>query len=166
MEILKRFRILDCKKMATPMVSNMKLLQDTTSKTVDFTLYMNMVGLLMYLMNTRLDICFAVNTLSQFMEHPKQVHLTATKHVMRYLKGTLDYGLRYVTDHEFDLYGYSDSDWVDNIPDQKSTLPYCFSLGNIIVLWSSMKQSCVAFSTTEAEYVATCATCREAVWLW
>jgi hypothetical protein len=84
---------------------------------------------------------------------------------MRYLKGTLDYGLRYVTDHEFGLYGYSDSYWANSIPDRKSTSAYCFSLGSSMVSWSSMKQLCVALSTTEAEYVATCATSREAVWL-
>jgi hypothetical protein len=69
--------------MSTPVVSNLKLLQDTTSETMDVTLYRNMVGSLMYLTNTRLDICFDVNTLSQYMEHPRWVHLVATKHVMR-----------------------------------------------------------------------------------
>jgi hypothetical protein len=78
-EILKRFGMLDCKEMATPMVSNMKLLQDTTSETMDVTLYRNMVGSLMYLMNMRPDICFVVNTLSQYMEQPRQVHLVASK---------------------------------------------------------------------------------------
>jgi hypothetical protein len=164
-EILKRFGMLDCKEMATPMVSNLKLLQDMTSETVDVTLYRQMVGSLMYLTNTRPDICFVVNTLSQYMEQPRQVHLVAAKHVIRYLKGTLDYGLRYVTDHEFGLYGYSDSDWADSIPDRKSTSTYCFSLGSSMVSWSSMKQSCVALSMVEVEYVATCVACREAVWL-
>jgi hypothetical protein len=164
-EILKRFGMLDCKAMATPMVSNLKFLQDMTSETVDVTLYRKMVGSLMYLTNMRPDICFVVNTLSQYMEQPRQVHLVATKHVMRYLKGTLDYGLRYVTDHEFRLYGYLDSDWASNIPDRKSTSEYCFSLSSSMVSWSSKKQSCVALSTTEVEYVATCATCREVVWL-
>jgi hypothetical protein len=70
-EILKRFEMLDCKAMATPMISNLKLLQDTTSKTVDVTLYKEMVGLLMNLTNTRPDICFVVNTLSQYMELPR-----------------------------------------------------------------------------------------------
>jgi hypothetical protein len=67
-EILKRFGMFDCKAMATPMVSNLKLLQDMTSETVDVTLYRKMVGSLMYLMNTRPDICFVVNILSQYME--------------------------------------------------------------------------------------------------
>jgi hypothetical protein len=116
----------------------------------------------MYLMNKRPDICFYVNTLSQYIEKPRQVHLVATKHVMRYLKGTLDYGLGYVTNHEFRLYGYLDSYWADIIPNRKSTLAYCFSLGSSMVLWSNRKQSCVALNTTKAEYVAAC---REAMCL-
>jgi hypothetical protein len=111
-EILKRFGMLDCKPMATPMASNMKLLDDTTSKVVDATLYRQMIGSLMYLTNTRPYICFVVNTLSQYMVDPKRVHLIAVKHVMRYLKGTVDYGLKYVADSEINLLGYSDSDWV------------------------------------------------------
>jgi hypothetical protein len=93
MEILKRFGMSDCKAMATLMVLNLKLLRDTTSEIVDSTLYRQIVGTLMYLTNTRPDICFAVNTLSQHLEQPKQVHLFAVKHVLRYLKGTLDHGL-------------------------------------------------------------------------
>jgi hypothetical protein len=116
-EILKRFEMLDCKAMVTPMVSNLKLLQDTTSENVDSTLYRQIVGLLMYLTNTRQDICFAANTLSQHLEQPRQVHLVATKHVLRYLKGTLDHCLWYRSNHEFGLYGYSDLDWADSIPD-------------------------------------------------
>jgi hypothetical protein len=84
---------------------------------------------------------------------------------MKCIKGTMDYGLRYVTNHEFRLYGYSDSYWADIIPDRKSTSTYCFSLGFSMVSWSSRKRSRVALSKAEAEYVATCARCREAVWL-
>jgi hypothetical protein len=65
----------------------------------------------MYLTNTRPDICFSVNTLSQFLVEPKYVHLVAAKHVMRYLKATLDFGLNYDGDHDFTLSGYTDSDW-------------------------------------------------------
>jgi hypothetical protein len=75
---------------------------------------------------------------------------------MRYLKGRLDYGLRYVTDHEFGLYGYSNSYWADSIPDRKSTSAYCFILVSCMVSWSNMKKLCVALSTVEAEYVASC----------
>jgi hypothetical protein len=68
---------------------------------VDHILYKKMVGSLMYLKTMRPDICFAMNTLNQYMEQPRHVHLVATKYVLRYLKGTLDYGLKYVIDHEF-----------------------------------------------------------------
>ena len=132
---------------------------------MDFTLYRQMVGSLLYLKNTRSDICFFVNTLSQHLEHPRHVHLFEKKHMLRYLKGTLDHGLWDRFDHEFGLYGYSDLDWADNIPDRKSTSRYCFSLGSSMVSWRNMKQLCVALSTTEAKYVAACAMSREAVWL-
>jgi hypothetical protein len=69
----------------------------------------------MYLTNNKPYICFVVNTLSQFLVEPRRVHLIVTKHVMRYLKGTLDFGLSYNGDHEFKLSGYSDSDWVGSV---------------------------------------------------
>ena len=81
--------------MTTPMASNLKLLSDASSETVDATMYRLMIGSLMYLMNTRPDICFAVNTLSQYLTDPRSVHLMAAKHILRYLKGTVDYGLKY-----------------------------------------------------------------------
>ena len=106
-EILKRFGMLDCKEMNTLMVTNLKLLNDVSSDIVDVTLYQHITGSLMYLLNMRPYICFVINTLSQYMVEPRHVHLIATKHVMRYLKGTLDYGLIYETDSEFILYGYT-----------------------------------------------------------
>ena len=94
-EILKRFRMMDCKAMTTPMASNLKLLSDASSESVDATIYCQMIGSLKYLTNTRPDICFAVNTLSQFLTDPRHVHLIAGKHILRYLKGTVEYGLKY-----------------------------------------------------------------------
>jgi hypothetical protein len=136
-EILKRFGMLDCKAISTPMVANLKLLCVTTSETVDATIYRKMIGSLMYLTNTRPDICFAVNTLSQYMVKPRHVHLIAEKHVMRYLKGTIDYGLRYISDREIRLQGYTDSDWVGSVTDRKSTSGCCFSLGSVVISWLS-----------------------------
>jgi hypothetical protein len=82
LEISKRFRMMDCKAMPTSMVTNLKLLSDTSSKIVDATIYRQMIGSLMYLTNMRPDICFAVNTLSQHMVELRSVHLVATKHVI------------------------------------------------------------------------------------
>jgi hypothetical protein len=152
--------------MPTPMVTNLKLLSDTSSEIVDVTMYRQMIGSLMYLTNTRPDICFAVNTLSQYMVEPRHVHLVAAKHVLRYLKGTIDYGLRYVSDHEISLQGFTDSDWAGSVADRKSTSGCCFSFGSAMISWFSRKQTSVAPSTVEAEYIAACSTSSEVVWLW
>jgi hypothetical protein len=166
MEFLKRFEMLDCKAMVTLMVSNIKLLQDTTSEIVDSTLYKKIVGFLMYLTKTRPDICFSMNTPSQHLEQPRQVHLVATKNVLRFHKGTLDHGLWYISDHEFGLYGYSDSYLSDNILDRKRTSRYFFSLGSSMVSWRSINKSFVALNMNKSEYVAACAASEEAIWLW
>ena len=84
--------------MTTPMASNLNLLSDTSSETVDAMMYCQ----LMYLTNTRLDICFAMNTL-------RHVHLIAAKHILRYLRGTDDYGIKYDVNQKINLEGYEDS---------------------------------------------------------
>jgi hypothetical protein len=121
--------MLECKAMNTPMETNLKLLVDTSSELVDATLYRQIIGSLMYLTNTRPDICFAVNTLSQYLVDPRRVHLVAANHVMRYLKGTLDYGLCYTRDHDFRLHDYTDSDWDGSASDKKSNLRMLFQFG-------------------------------------
>ena len=82
-EILKRFGMMDCKTMATTMALNLKLLSDASSESVDAMMYRQMIGSLMYLTNTRPNICFAMNTLSQFLTDPKHVHLIVAKHILR-----------------------------------------------------------------------------------
>jgi hypothetical protein len=123
------------------------------------------LGSLMYLTNTRPDICFAVNTLCQFLVEPRRVHLVAAKYVMRYLKGTIDYGLSYDGDHDFTLSGYTDADWAGSVSDRKSTSGCCFSLGSAMISWQSRKQSIIALSAAEAEYIAACSASCEAIWL-
>jgi hypothetical protein len=128
-EILKRFDMLECKPMNTPMEAKLKLLVDTSLELIDATLYRQIVGSLMYLTNTRLDICFVVNTLSQFLVEPRHVHLVAAKHVMRYLKGTIDHGLSYDGDHNFTLSGYIDADWAGSVSDRKKHFRMMFQFG-------------------------------------
>ena len=86
--------MLDFKVIATPMASNLKLLCDSSSESIDATMYHQMIDSLMHLKNTRPEICFDVNTLSQFLTDPRHVHLIAAKHVLRYLNGIVDYGLK------------------------------------------------------------------------
>ena len=119
---------MDCKAMATPMELNLNLLSDASSYLVDATMYHQMIMSLMYLMNTRLDICFDMNTLNQFLTDPRHVHVIVAKHIRRYLKGTVDYGLKYEADQKINLEGYVDSYWVGNAINRKSTLGCCFSM--------------------------------------
>ena len=151
--------------MATPMTTNFWKLIASESELVDATLYRQLIGSLMYLVNTRPDLSFAVNTLSQFMVEPRRVHWIAAKHVLRYIVGIVDYGLYYVRGDGVRLVGYSDSDWAGCASDRKSTSGCCFGLGSAVVSWFSRKQKSVALSLAEAEYMAASQASCEAIWL-
>ena len=147
------------------MASNLNILSDASSKTVDATMYRHMIGSLMYLTNTRLDICFAMNTLSQFPIDLRHVQFIVAKHILMYLKGTIDYGLKYEVNEKIDLEGYVESDWARSAIDRKSTSECFFSMGSCVISWFSRKQSRMALSIAKAEYVAACSSSCEAVWL-
>nr|KUM49281.1 hypothetical protein ABT39_MTgene3830 [Picea glauca] len=119
-DILRIFGMMDLQSMTTPMEANLKKLRDSASDSdlVDPTMYRQLIGSLMYLVNTRPDICFAVSTLSQFMVEPRHLHWVAAKHILRYLRGTVGYGLRYISGGEVGLHGYTDSDWAGMINPQ------------------------------------------------
>ena len=97
-----------------------------------------------------------MNTLSQYLVQPKRVHLIAAKHVMRYLKGTIEFGLYYDGIHEYRLYDYTDADWARSVSDRKNTSGGCYSLGSAMSSWFSRKQSSVSLRTTKVEYIADC----------
>ena len=108
----------------------------------------------MHLTNTILDICFVVNTLSQYLGNPRCVHLIVANYVIRYLKGMIDLGHYYGRDHDYRLYGYTDADWVGSLSDRKSTSGRFFCLGSAMSSWFSRKQSSVSCSMAEEEYIA------------
>ena len=120
-----------------------------------------------------LDVSGQHSTRSEFCsEHSQPVHggdtesaLDRRKHVMRYVAGTVDYGLHYVRGDGVRLVGYSDSDWTGCVSDRKSTSGCCFGLGSAVVSWFSRKQKSVALSSAEAEYMATSQASCEVIWL-
>ena len=127
--------------------------------------YAQAIGSLMYAMLcTRPDICYAVGIVSRYQSNPGHKHWQAVKRIFRYLRGTADLVLCY---HEGDLRlrGYSDADWASDKDGRKSTSGYTFILGGGAVTWCSKKQTCIALSTMESEYVACSAAVQEAVWL-
>jgi hypothetical protein len=155
----------DCRPMSIPMVTNWKKLSASYSQLVDATRYMQLIGSLMYLVNTRLDICFSMNTLSQFMVEPRSVHWIGAKHVLRYIEGSMDFGLDCVRGDGVSLIGYTDSDWAGCAIDRKSTSGCCFCLGSGVVPWFSQKQKSVSLSSVEVEYMAASQASCEAIWL-
>jgi hypothetical protein len=119
----------------------------------------------MYLVNTRPDICFAVNTLNQHMVEPRSVHWIGAKHVLRYIAGTVDFGLDYIRGDGVSLVGYTDSDWAGCATDRNSTSWCCFGLGSGLVSLFNQKQKSVALSSSKAEYMAANQASCEAIWL-
>jgi hypothetical protein len=126
-EILRRFRMVDYRPMATPMVTNLKKVVTSNSELVDPRIYNQLIGSLMYLVNTKPNICFFFNTSSQFMVELRQVHWIAMTHVLRYMRGTMEYGLRYLGGDGVELQGDTDSYWERSVIDRKSTSRCCFS---------------------------------------
>ncbi|XP_050946570.1 secreted RxLR effector protein 161-like [Cucumis melo] len=138
----------------TPMDANLKLCKDDIGEAVDPSLYRSLVGSLMYLTTTRPDILFAVSMLSRFMTNPKRSHWEAGKRVLRYILGTINFGIYYKKVSESVLFGFCDSDWGGNVDDHRSTSGYVFSMGSGVFSWTSKKQFVVALSTIEAEYIS------------
>lgn len=120
--------MVDNKPMATPMITNLNKVT-TYLELVDPLLYMQLIGSLMYLVNTKINICFIVNALRQFMVEPIKERWVATKHMLKYLRGIVEYGLTYLGDVKVQLQWYTKSYWARNAIDRKSILGRCFHLG-------------------------------------
>jgi hypothetical protein len=121
------------------------------------------VGSLIYLTTTRPDISFVVGILSRFMQRPCEGHWSAAKRVLKYLKGTQDFGLRYSKVEDFNLIGYFNSTFDGYKENGVSTSGYLISLGSAAISWRSRKQSVPTDSTTEAKYVAAAEATKEIV---
>jgi hypothetical protein len=141
--------------------------KDENGKASDPTTYKQMVGCLMYLLATRPDIAFSVCLVARYMERPTEIHVAAVKRIMRYLKGSLSFGIWYRSGDVDDLQmiGWTDSDYAGDSDDRKSTSGYVFKLASGAISWSSKKQPIVTLSTTEAEFVAAASSACQAVWL-
>ncbi|GJU78965.1 putative ribonuclease H-like domain-containing protein [Tanacetum coccineum] len=164
-EIRKKFDFVNVKTASTPIETQKPLVKDEEASDVDVYLYRSMIGSLMYLTASRPDIMFAVCACSRFQVTPKTSHLSAVKRIFRYLKGKPKLGLWYPRVSSFDLEAYSDSDYAGANLDRKSTTGGCQFLGRRLISWQCKKQTIVATSTTEAEYVAAANCCGQVLWI-
>jgi hypothetical protein len=137
---------------------------NTGGKSIHQKVYRSMIESLLYICASRLDIMLLVFICVRFQSDPKEFHLVAVKRILRYLVHMPYIGLWYPKGSTFDLIGYSDSNYVGCKVDRKSTLGTCQFLGRSQVSWSSKKQTFVALSTTEAEYVVVGQCCTQLLW--
>nr|GEW25567.1 putative ribonuclease H-like domain-containing protein [Tanacetum cinerariifolium] len=152
-------------KASTPIDTEKPLLKDPDGEDVDVHIYRSVIGLLMYLTLSRLDIMFAVCACTRFQVTPKASYLHAVKRIVRYLKGKPHLGLWYPKDSPFDLVAYSDSDYAGASLDMKSTIRGCQFLGCRLISWQCKKQIVMATSSTKAEYVAAASCCAQVPWI-
>ncbi|GJX31591.1 hypothetical protein Tco_0241446 [Tanacetum coccineum] len=165
--ILKKFNYTDVKSALTPVDLEKPLVKDGDADDVDVHLYRSMIGSLMYLTTSRPYIMFAVCACARFHVTPKTSHILVVKRIFRYMKGKptfWPFGFN-SRDSPFELVAYTDSDYAGATQDRKSTTGGCQFLGNRLISWQCKKQTMVATSTTEAEYVAAASCCGQVLWI-
>eukprot|EP00877_Chromochloris_zofingiensis_P009919 jgi/Chrzof1/5180/Cz15g15040.t1 len=165
-ELLEKYGAVDSKIKSVPLSPSIKLAKDEGDPLdKEHYPYSQLVGSLMYLaITSRPDLAFSVGALARYMSCPTTVHWQAAKGVLRYLGGTVDYGITFGSDNS-GLIGYCDADYAGDTDTRKSTTGYIFILHGGAITWSSKRQATVAASTTEAEYMAAAAAVKEALWL-
>jgi len=170
LEVLKKFNMADCIPMPTPVIANLKLTEALEEAVVDASLYKQLFGSLIYVCNSRPGISYGVGLVSIFMTIPRAPHLLAAKHILRYLRGTIELALYYPKKKKNRfmgrvLKGWSDSDWCGDKVERKSTYGYLFKYMNVPVSWCSKKQNVVALSSCEVEYIASVEAACQCLWL-
>jgi hypothetical protein len=164
-DLLKRFGMKDTKPAKTSMGTDGHVDLNKGAKSIDQKAYQSIIGSLLYLCASRPDIMLSVCMCARYQSNPKECHLVAVKRILRYLVSMTCFGIWYPKGSTFDLIGYSDSDYAGCKVDRKSTSGMCQFLGRSLVSWSSKKQTSVALSTDEVEYVAAGQSCAQLLWM-
>jgi hypothetical protein len=164
-EMLKRFQMEDSKPVGTPMVTGCKLSKDDDSPDVDQSSYRSMIGSLLYITTSRPDIMHVVGMVGRYKFAPKQSHLLVVKRIFRYFKVTMNYGLWYPRNQNFQLTAYLDADWANCVDERKSTSGGAFFLGDLLVAWLSKNKSSISLLTIEAEYIVAATYCTQVLWM-
>jgi hypothetical protein len=142
--------MIDCKSTLTPFLSGVILEDGGDTPLVESTLYIQLVGSLLYLSHSRLDLSYVVGAVSRFMQELHELHWKATMCILQYVQGTITFGIHYSIDSTLDLIGFSDSDWVGNKIDHKSTSRYSLSPGSRPIFWSRNKKDDISLSSSKA----------------
>lgn len=156
LDILEHASMVECNPCRSPYDTSSKLSTSPSGVAVDATLYRSLAGALQYLTFTSPDICYAVQQVCMFMHDPRAPRMAALKRILRYLEGTLDYGLFIFPSCDFRLIAYSDADWVGCPNTRCSTSSYCVYLGANLISWSSKQKASISRFSAEAGYRACC----------
>ncbi|PKU84334.1 putative mitochondrial protein [Dendrobium catenatum] len=161
LSLLKQTDLCNCNALKNPSTTKIPQLSGNDELLPDASTYRSITGALQYLTITRPDISHAVNILSQHMHNPEQIHRYLLKRLLRYIKGTISFGLK----SSLTLSTFSDADWAGDPVTRKSTSGFCTFLGDNIVSWTVKKQNTVSRSSTESEYRALAAATADTIWL-
>jgi len=164
-EMLKKFKMEDCKPILSPMVTCCKLSIDDSSTDVDHRLYKSMIGSLLYVTASRPNVIQEVGQVGRFQAAPKESHIIVVKRIIRYLKGTTEYGLWYPQGNNLTIQAFKDEDWEGSIDDRKSTSGVAFYLGGCLVSWLKKKKTSISLSILEIEYIAAATCCTQVLWM-
>ncbi|XP_019241521.1 PREDICTED: uncharacterized protein LOC109221499 [Nicotiana attenuata] len=164
-DLLKKYNCLNCSPLLSPLDPNVKLRAREGAPLLDPSCYRKLVGKLNFLTNTRLGIAFSVQHLSQFMQDPREPHLKAASHLLRYLKADPSLGIFFSKDADYTVKAYYDSDWASCPDSRKSVTGYIVLLENSPISWKSKKQETISLSSAEAEYRSIRKVVVKLVWL-
>ncbi|KAE8656318.1 Nodulation-signaling pathway 2 protein [Hibiscus syriacus] len=165
LELLEKTNMTRAAACHTPMVLAPKLSKDAGELLPNPSEYRSVVGSLLYLCHTRPDLSYSVGKVAQFMHAPREMHWLAVKRILRYLVGTIDYGLMFqASKAELTVSAFADADWGANVDDRRSISGYGVFIGKCLVAWSSKKQKTVSRSTMEAEYKSLADATAEVAW--
>ncbi|XP_019255950.1 PREDICTED: uncharacterized protein LOC109234420 [Nicotiana attenuata] len=165
MDLLSEFNCMQYSALTSPLDSTVKLSADEGPLLPDPSHFRKLKGKLNYLTNTRPDISYNVQHLSQYMQNPREPHLKAAYHVLRYLKGDPNLGIFLSKNENYGVRAFCDSDWAACPDSRKSVSGYVVLLGDGPISWKSKKQHTVSLSSAEAEYRAVRQVVGELVWL-
>jgi hypothetical protein len=155
----------DCKSAPTPFLLGVKLEDGEETPLVDITLYRQLVRILLYLTHSRPDLSYAVDTFSRFMQEPHELHWKVAKCILRYVQGTITFGIHYAVDSTLYLIGFTNFDSAGDSIDRKSTSGYSLSLGFGPICWLRKTQATISLSSVEAEYRGVVNITIQAMWL-
>jgi len=164
-KILERVGMTSCKPTATPVDTKQKLNTSSGTPYEDPSLYRSLAGALQYLTFTRPDISYVVQQICLHMHAPKTEHMLALKRILRYVQGTIHFGLHLSPSPITKLISYTDVDWGGCPDTRRSTFGYCVFLGDNLISWSSKRQPTLSRSSAEAEYRGVANVVSESCWL-